>query len=56
MVTYFLLEAPYKEMELRSNGGLDKAEWIDPGALVDLTMYDDILPSIAKAIEIINSK
>lgn len=54
VVTYFLMEAPYKALELRSNGGLDKAEWIDPAALVDLTIYDDILPSIAKAIEIIN--
>ncbi len=54
VVTYFLMEAPYKELTLRSNGGLDKAEWIDPAALVDLTIYDDILPSIAKAIEIIS--
>lgn len=56
VVAYFLMEAPYKEMVLKSNGGLDKAEWILPDALVDLTIYDDILPSIAKAIEIINSK
>lgn len=56
VVTYFLMEAPYKELELRSNGGLDKAEWIDPSSLVDLTIYDDILPSIVKAIEIINTK
>ena len=56
VVTYFLMHAPYKELELRSNGGLDKAEWLDPAALVDLTIYDDILPSIAKAIEIINNK
>jgi N utilization substance protein B len=51
LVTYFLMEAPYKELELHSNGGLDKAEWFDPAALVDLTIYDDILPLIAKAIE-----
>ncbi len=54
VVNYFLMEAPYKELELKSNGGLDKAEWVDPQGLVDLTIYDDILPSIAKAIEIIN--
>lgn len=56
LVTYFLMHAPYKELELRSNGGLDKADWIDPASLVDLTIYDDILPSIARAIEIINTK
>ncbi len=56
VVAYFLMEAPYKEMELKSNGGLDKAQWFSPEELVDLTIYDDILPSIAKAIEIINTK
>lgn len=56
IVAYFLMEAPYKEIVLKSNGGLDKAQWMEPEALVDLTIYDDILPSIAKAIEIINSK
>jgi N utilization substance protein B len=56
VVAYFLMEAPYKELVLKSNGGLDKAQWMTPGELVDLTIYDDILPSVAKAIEIINSK
>lgn len=56
VVAYFLMQAPYKELELRSNGGLDKASWMKPEQLVDLTMYDDILPSVAKAIEIINAK
>ena len=56
VVAYFLMEAPYKEMTLKSNGGLDKAQWFSPEELVDLTIYDDILPSIAKAIEIINTK
>lgn len=54
VVAYFLMEAPYKELVLKSNGGLDKAEWMTPEALIDLTIYDDILPAIAKAIEIIN--
>lgn len=56
VVAYFLMEAPYKELVLKSNGGLDKAQWMELGELVDLTIYDDILPSIAKAVEIINSK
>ncbi len=56
VVAYFLMEAPYKELELKSNGGLDKAKWMTPGELIDLTIYDDILPSVAKAIEIINSR
>ncbi len=56
VVAYFLMEAPYKDLDLKSNGGLDKAAWMKPSELVDLTIYDDILPSVAKAIEIINSK
>jgi N utilization substance protein B len=56
VVAYFLMEAPYKELDLKSNGGLDKASWMKPSELVDLTIYDDILPSVAKAIQIINSK
>jgi transcription antitermination protein NusB len=55
VVAYYLMEAPYKELELKSNGGLDNAQWMKPESLVDLTIYDDILPSIAKAIDIINN-
>jgi N utilization substance protein B len=54
VVAYFLMEAPYKELVLKSNGGLDKAQWMQPEELIDLTIYDDILPAIAKAIEIIS--
>jgi transcription antitermination protein NusB len=54
VVAYFLMEAPYKELELHSNGGLDQAKWMEMSELIDLNIYDDILPAIAKAIEIIN--
>ncbi len=54
-VTFFLGKAPYQELVLeKGSGGLDKASWFQPHEVVDLTMYDDILPLIAKAIEIIN--
>ncbi|MEI6022450.1 MAG: transcription antitermination factor NusB [bacterium] len=51
VVTYFLAESPYKEMHLTSSGGLDKAAWFQLHEVLDLTIYDDILPLIAKAIE-----
>ena len=54
VVTYFLAESVYQEMELRSSGGLDKAAWFQLHEVLDLTIYDDILPLIAKAIEEIN--
>jgi 8-oxo-dGTP pyrophosphatase MutT (NUDIX family) len=56
-VTFFLGKSDYKELVLeKGSGGLDKASWFKPEEVVDLTVYDDILPLIAKAIELINSK
>lgn len=56
VVTYYLAHAPYQEMVLKTSGGLDKLGWFQLHEVVDLTIYDDILPLIAKAIEKINSK
>lgn len=50
-VVFYLAESEYKELDLHSNGGLDKAAWFQLHEVVDLTIYDDILPLIAKAIE-----
>jgi N utilization substance protein B len=56
-VTFFLGKSEYKELVLeKGTGGLDKASWFEPKDVVDLTIYDDILPLIAKAIEIISSR
>ncbi|MBP6857729.1 MAG: transcription antitermination factor NusB [Candidatus Pacebacteria bacterium] len=56
-VTFFLGKSEYKELELeKGTGGLDRASWFKPEEVLDLTVYDDILPLLAKAIEIINSK
>ncbi len=55
IVTYFLAESVFKDLELHSSGGLDNAAWLDPTELIDLPIYDDILPLIAKAIEYINN-
>lgn len=54
IVTFYLAEAEYQELDLHTNGGLDKAAWFKLEEVVDLTIYDDILPLIAKAIELIN--
>lgn len=54
-VTYFLAASAYGEPTLNSNGGLDKVAWFRLDEIVDLTIYDDILPVIAKAIEKINN-
>jgi N utilization substance protein B len=53
-VTFFLGKSEYKELVLeKGSGGLDRASWFQLHEVVDLTMYDDILPLIAKAIELI---
>lgn len=55
-VTFFLGKSDYKELELEEGtGGLDRASWFQIHEVVDLTIYDDILPLIAKAIEIITA-
>ena len=56
VVTYFLAQAPYAEMELHTSGGLDALQWFALADIADLTIYDDILPLIAKAIEYITAQ
>lgn len=52
-VVYFLAEATYKELELEKTGGLDKAEWFPLSEIVNLNFYNDILPIVTKAIQIL---
>lgn len=50
-VYYFLGEAPFQPLELEEGkGGLDDARWFKPVELVDLNIYDDILPIITRGI------
>ena len=52
-VIYFLAESEYKEMTLKQSGGLDGARWFSLTSIPELRIYNDIIPLIAKAIEII---
>lgn len=50
-VIYFLAEAPFQPLELEEGkGGLDDAKWFRAQEIVDLNIYDDILPLITNAI------
>lgn len=52
-VTYFLAEAPFKELTLENKeqrGGLDDVRWFKLTDILDLNFYDDILPIVTKAI------
>ena len=55
-VTYFLAEAPYQELTLEKKeekGGLDDVRWFRLQDIIDLNFYDDILPIVTKAINLL---
>lgn len=54
-VVYFLAESDYREMTLKNSGGLDGARWFSLASIPELRIYNDIIPLIAKAVEIISS-
>ncbi|MFZ2149805.1 MAG: transcription antitermination factor NusB [Minisyncoccia bacterium] len=55
-VVYFLGKSEYRELVLEKSTGLDAARWFELGALPELRIYNDIIPLISKAIEILSSK
>jgi N utilization substance protein B len=54
-VDYFLAYCECKELELEKSGGLDGARWFEMSEIPELRIYNDIIPLIAKAVEIITS-
>jgi N utilization substance protein B len=55
-VIYFLAESKYQKLKLGESGGLDNARWFLLKELPELRIYNDIIPLISKAIEIISKK
>ncbi|MEK7589738.1 MAG: transcription antitermination factor NusB [Patescibacteria group bacterium] len=55
-VNYFLGEAKYEKLTLGSSGGLDDAKWFKLEDIADLNFYDDILPLVTKAVNILLKK
>lgn len=55
-VTYFLAQAPFRDLKLGSSGGLDDARWFRLSEIVNLNIYDDILPLITKSITMLSQK
>lgn len=51
--TYFLAAAPFAELTLKKEGGLDDAQWFPLAVVGDLNFYDDILPVVTRAINIL---
>ncbi len=53
-VVYFLAECPFEALQLEEEkGGLDDARWFKAAEITSLNLYDDILPLITKAINIL---
>jgi N utilization substance protein B len=55
-VIYFLASSEYKELELEKSGGLDGARWFAMNEVPELRIYNDIIPLITKAVEILSNK
>ncbi len=56
-VIYFLAEAKNKQqLQLTKSGGLDEAKWFALPEIADLRMYDDVIPFITKAINLLMPK
>ena len=55
-VRYFLAEAPYQDFALQKSGGLDDAKWWKIADILDLNLYDDMIPVITKAVTILLKK
>lgn len=52
-VNYFLAEAKFIALKLGTSGGLDDARWFKMADIVSLNIYNDILPIVTKAVNIL---
>lgn len=55
-VVYFLAEAPFEDLTLENKeekGGLDEVRWFKLAEILGLNFYDDILPIVTKAINLL---
>ncbi len=55
-VTYFLAESKFVDLIPEKKGGLDDVRWFKLSDILDLNFYNDILPLITKAINILVKK
>jgi N utilization substance protein B len=51
--TYFLARSAFEDLKLKKEGGLDDAQWFPLASVGDLNFYDDILPVVTRAINIL---
>ncbi len=49
--TFYLVKADYTPLDLKVTGGLNGAEWFPMDEIPNLTIYDDLIPMITKAVK-----
>ncbi len=54
--TYYLARASFQDLRLKKEGGLDDAQWFPLASVGDLNFYDDILPVVTRAINLLAQK
>ena len=54
--TYFLARGQFKDLRTKKEGGLDDAQWFPLASVGDLNFYDDILPVVTRAINLLAQK
>ncbi len=52
-VEYYLAETEYTDVSLQKTGGLDDVKWFKMNDILDLNFYEDILPILTKAINLL---
>lgn len=55
-VTYFLAKTSYKKLNLKESGGLDNAKWFPVEDIGELNFYNDMMPIVTKAVELLAVK
>ena len=55
-VHYFLGESKFVPLKLERKGGLDDAKWFKLADILELNFYEDILPIVTKAINLLLKK
>lgn len=55
-VVYYLAESKFQDIVREEKGGLDDAKWFKMADILDLNFYNDILPLVTKAINILLKK
>jgi N utilization substance protein B len=54
--TYFLARSDFADLRLKKEGGLDDGQWFPLASVGDLNFYDDILPVVTRAINLLAQK